>query len=569
MQPYIRWLFTHIAYRRVIFSFVIIGIIIHMSIRLIIPFAIGQIIDKIVLGDFALISTFAIVILVSGVIAEIFDLGMSTGNEFLAQTVEKNTRIEFFNSLTQKTMTFHDQAKVGNLMALAQNDIRMINLTVSPGLRLLGEPVVAVIGVLVLILVLIHPIPGVILIICFPIFFLSIIWYHNRSKPISISQQSQFREMNAFLQEKIQGNHVIRGFSTENQELSDFKDINTKLADIKIRRNFLLGFYTPSLVLTVITGLIFIVGVILVLNNQISIADLITLNALMLYLRGPTLLINNALQMTQLGLAGAEQLYELIYEEKFGEEEELGDLIEIKGKVTFENVSFEYITGKIVLNDIVFSIEAGETIAILGPTGSGKTTLLKLLTRFYEPTKGIILIDDIPITNIALESLRSQIGVVEQDIFLFSTSIKDNISYSQDNVNEEAIKKSASLAQAHDFIMKTANGYNTIIGERGVTLSGGQKQRIGLARAFLADPKILILDDSTSALDSQTENDVALAIDRLQKNRTTFIISHRLATIRRASKIILLNNKGSIQAIGTHEELLKSSPEYGQIFRLY
>ncbi|MHA2362674.1 MAG: ABC transporter ATP-binding protein [Candidatus Hodarchaeales archaeon] len=567
MQPYLSWFISHVAYRKKFFGAVIIGIIIHMSVRLVIPFALGEIVDKIAQGNLGLISTYALIILFSGIIAEAFDLGMSACNEVLAQTVEKNTRIEFFNSMTLKRMTFHDQAKVGNLMALATNDIRMMNLTVSPGFRLLGEPVVAVTGVLLLSL-FIHPIAGLFLIITFPFFFLSVFWYHKRSKPVSVLQQTQFRGMNAFLQEKIQGNRVIRGFTGENHENNSFRKINNELATTKIRRNFLLGFYTPALVLTAITGVMFIISVYLTLEGELSIAELITLSSLMLYLRGPSLLINNALQMAQLGLAGAEQLYDLVNEEEYGEEEVSGLSLDIKGKVEFEKVSFEYILGKPVLKQITFIIHPGETIAILGPTGSGKTTLLKLLTRFYEVSSGRILIDDIPITNIALESLRSQIGVVEQEIFLFSTSIRDNIGYSQDDISDQEIERCAKLAQAHDFIINSPEKYDTIIGERGITLSGGQKQRLGLARAFLADPKILILDDSTSALDSETENEVALAIDRLQQNRTTFIISHRLATIRRADKIILLNSSGSIQAMGTHPELLKSSKEYRRIFRI-
>jgi ABC-type multidrug transport system fused ATPase/permease subunit len=193
---------------------------------------------------------------------------------------------------------------------------------------------------------------------------------------------------------------------------------------------------------------------------------------------------------------------------------------------------------------------------------------LKLLTRFYEISKGEIFIDDVSIRDLSLENLRSQIGIVEQDIFLFSTSIKDNISYSKDEADLKRVEEVSKLAQAHKFILNTSDGYDTIIGERGLTLSGGQKQRIGLARAFLADPKILILDDSTSALDAETENEVAIAIDRLQANRTTFIISHRLATIRRANKIILLNSEGMISDIGTHNELLNDSMNYRRIFRI-
>ncbi|HKZ43188.1 MAG TPA: ATP-binding cassette domain-containing protein, partial [Candidatus Hodarchaeales archaeon] len=206
--------------------------------------------------------------------------------------------------------------------------------------------------------------------------------------------------------------------------------------------------------------------------------------------------------------------------------------------------------------------------AILGPTGSGKTSLLKLLTRFHSPTSGHILVDGIPVENISLENLRAQIGVVEQEVFIFSASIRENIAFSRDNVPEDEIISAARAAQAHEFILATSNGYSTIVGERGMTLSGGQRQRIGIARAFLSNPQILVLDDSSSSLDASTENELALAVDRIQRNRTTFIISHRLATIRRASKIILLSDDGKVVDIGTHSELLQRCQEYMKIFRI-
>ncbi|MHA1991848.1 MAG: ABC transporter ATP-binding protein [Candidatus Hodarchaeales archaeon] len=493
---------------------------------------------------------------------------MSMFNEVLAQNLEMTTRVEFFNSMIRKKMSFYDQAKIGKLMALATNDVRMMNLTISPGIRLLGEPVIALIGVTILAF-LIHPLAGLILVLSLPIFFFSVYLYHSHSKPLSVNQQDQFREMNDFLQERIQGNKVIKGFNSENKESNSYSVKNKTLADTKVRRGFLLGFYYPGLVLTLITGFMFLFGVYLFLQGDLSLAGLITLNSLLLFLRMPILLINNALQMVQLGLSGAESMYNLLYKDVFGEEEkDRGINIDIKGKVEYRNVWFEYINDKPVLKNINFSVNPGETVAILGPTGSGKTSLLKLLTRFYEISKGEIFIDDISIRDLSLENLRSQIGIVEQDIFLFSTSIKDNISYSKDVVPLKRVEEVSKLAKAHQFILDATNGYDTVIGERGLTLSGGQKQRIGLARAFLADPKVLILDDSTSALDAETENEIAIAIDRLQADRTTFIISHRLATIRRADKIILLNSEGMISAIGTHNELLNRSNDYRRIFRI-
>jgi ATP-binding cassette subfamily B protein len=261
----------------------------------------------------------------------------------------------------------------------------------------------------------------------------------------------------------------------------------------------------------------------------------------------------------------------------------------VKGKISYRNVSFSYQNlrnGKSkdedkeegeeekappkqvrdTLSDISFDVNPGEIVAILGPTGCGKSTLTKLLARMYNPDKGEIFIDDIDIQDLTLDSLRKNIGVIEQDIFLFSTTLKDNIAYGTDReVTDEEIYEIAKAAQAHDFIMSFDDKYETLVGERGVSLSGGQKQRIAIARAFLADPKILILDDSSSAIDAETEEKIQKAMDNLLKNRTVFIITHRLSTIKRANKIIVMR-KGRIVAQGTHESLLNTSEDYRRVF---
>ena len=567
IKEYHKWFFNHLIKRKFVFIFVIFGIAMHMLGLIIQPFLFGYIVGDISNGQFQAVALLAVFLLLAGFISDFSDLVMSAGNEVLAQSLEMSTRTEFFNSVTTKSMRFHEEAKVGTLMAMVSNDIRLMNMTVSPGLRLMLEPVMATAGVIILTFYL-QPIIGLILLLSFPFFLLSTYWYHNRSKPISVKQQDQFRVMNAHLQERIINNKVIKGFAKEDEEEHKFTDVNSKLASIKVLRGKLVGFFTPGLVLTVIIGFIFVLSVYFNIYYGLNIVNLIAINSMMLYLRSPILQINQALQTFMLGMSGAEQLYKTIYEDEFGEESNQGQLIPITGKIEFKNVSFEYIKDKPVLNSISFYIQPGETEPILGPTGSGKSTLLKLLTRFHDPMSGQILVDDIPITEYNIENLRSQIGVVEQDIFLFSTSIKDNIGYSKDEIDFDEVVRCAKLAKAHDFITELPNKYDTIIGERGLTLSGGQRQRIGIARAFYSNPKILILDDSTSALDVETEREVAIAIDNIQKNRTTLIITHRLATIRRASKILLLDSLGNIDAIGTHQELLNTSVLYRNLFRV-
>ena len=564
IKEYHKSFFRHLVQRKVWFIFVLFGIAMHMLGLILQPFLFGYIIVDISNGQFQAVAFLAVLLLLAGFMSDFADLVMSAGNEVLGQSLEMTTRTEFFNSVTTKSMGFHEEAKVGTLMAMASNDIRLMSRTVSPGLRVIGEPIVATIGVLILTFYL-QPIIGFFLLLSFPIFFLFTYWYHNRSKPISVKQQDQFRVMNSNLQEKIINNKLIKGFAQEDEEEQDFSEVNSKLASIKVLRGKIVGFFTPGLALTIITGFIFILSVYFTYFG-LSMEKLIAINSMMLYLRGPILGTFNAFQTYMLGMAGAEQLYKTIYEDEFGEELNQGQKSPITGKIEFKNVSFEYIKEKPVLHNISFSIQPGETVAILGPTGSGKSTLLKLLTRFHNPIEGQILIDDMPINDYNLENLRSQIGVVEQDIFLFSTSIKDNIGYSKDKLDSDEVVRCAKLAKAHDFITELPDKYDTIIGERGLTLSGGQRQRIGIARAFYSNPKILILDDSTSALDVETEREVAIAIDNIQRNRTTLIITHRLATIRRADKILLLDSLGHIEASGTHQELLNTSVLYRNLF---
>jgi ATP-binding cassette subfamily B protein len=267
-----------------------------------------------------------------------------------------------------------------------------------------------------------------------------------------------------------------------------------------------------------------------------------------------------------LGLSGARRILELINRESDLDQNAAGFDKQIQGEVEFDNVCFEYNAGEKILEDISFKVKPGQTVAIVGQTGAGKTSLVKLINRIYDVPRGSVRVDGVEVRNWNLASLRQQISIIEQDIFLFSRSIADNIAFGKPGATREEVETAAKAAQAHEFILTFEKGYDTVIGERGVTLSGGQRQRLALARAFLTDPRILILDDSTSAIDSATEDKIQRAIAAASKGRTTFIITHRLSQIRWADLILVLR-KGRVAAIGTHEELMKSSEAYGRIFR--
>jgi ATP-binding cassette subfamily B protein len=288
---------------------------------------------------------------------------------------------------------------------------------------------------------------------------------------------------------------------------------------------------------------------------------------LMANLRWPTFASLFSFSLVQEGFAGAERILNIIRAKTDMDENLQGFTSEVKGEIVFEKVRFAF-GPKAILENVSFQIKAGETVAIVGQTGSGKTTLSQLVNRTYDATYGRVLIDGVDVREWNLNSLRSQISKIEQDVFLFSRSIAENISFGMPTATQEQIEHAAREAQAHDFIMSFAEGYKTVIGERGMTLSGGQKQRIALARAFLSNPRILILDDSTSAIDSATEDEIQKALRRAQQGRTTILITHRLSQIRWADHIILLD-KGHVEAAGKHDDLLRTSAHYRRIFARY
>jgi ATP-binding cassette subfamily B protein len=302
--------------------------------------------------------------------------------------------------------------------------------------------------------------------------------------------------------------------------------------------------------------------------GSITVAQIIAVMGLMNILRFPTFISIWSLSLVQSGIAGARRILEIILTETELDENSAGHAAPVLGEIAFENVSFGHTESGFGVRGITFHIQPGKTVAIVGQTGSGKSTLVELVNRTYDVEQGRILIDGVDVREWDLNALRSQISKIEQDIFLFSRTIADNIAFGAPEAAQELIEGAAREAQAHDFIMSFGDGYQTEIGERGVTLSGGQRQRIALARAFLSNPRILILDDSTSAIDSGTEDEIQKAIQRARQGRTTLMITHRLSQIRWADRILVLD-QGSLVASGTHEELLRKSPHYRRIFARY
>ena len=371
--------------------------------------------------------------------------------------------------------------------------------------------------------------------------------------------------MNSRLAEAVDGVEVVKGTAQDDAEIKRFSNNALSYRDASVRQGDIESRFLPMLLLGITMALGLGHALILLQQGAISIGDVIAYFGTLSLLGFPTFTSLFAYSQISLGLASAKRILELMNTENHLDQNIDGYTQPIKGQIEFKNVSFGYNDGEPILSDINLSIKPGQTIAIVGQTGSGKTSLAKLINRTFDVQTGSVLVDGRDVREWYLESLRNQISIIEQDVFLFSKSITENIAFGKPQATTDEIIAAAKEAQAHEFIMSFENGYDTVIGERGTTLSGGQRQRLALARAFLTSPRILILDDSTSAIDSETEDKIQQAIFRAAKGRTTLIITHRLSQIRWANQIVVMR-KGRVAAVGTHEELMQSSKPYQKIF---
>lgn len=486
--------------------------------------------------------------------------------EFLAQRIERDSREELYLSLLGKSLTFHGRQRIGDIMARATNDVRALNLMFSPGLNLIIDSVLALI-VPVIMIGLIHPWLLLVPLIFTVLLIITVMDYNRRLKPVSIAQREQFGIINAGLAEAVAGIEVVKANVRERYEWDKFSGNARTFRDYFIRQGIIQARYWPMLMFSLCWGAGFFHALLLWRQNLVSLGEVVAFMGLFGTLRFTTFISIFSFNLVQLGMASTRRILRMIKTETELDQNLGGISKSIKGEVVFENVSFHY-DGAQVLKDVSFRVLSGETVAIVGLTGSGKTTLTRLINRIYDTASGRVLVDGMDVRDWSLESLRSQISTIEQDVFLFSRSLRENISFGLTEAGPEEIERAALEAQAHEFILGFPEGYETKIGERGVTLSGGQRQRIAIARAFLTNPRILILDDSTSAIDSATEDQIQRAMRRISSERTTFIITHRLSQIRWADRILVLR-QGRLVDQGTHEELMKRSPDYRRIFAKY
>jgi ATP-binding cassette subfamily B protein len=564
----IRFIWSHIRRHPWVALRMIIGAFSNAALASVVPFLTGAAVNIIVGGgDLSRVTRLAVILVISQVVRGGLQFMRNYSSETFAQRIERDVRDELYASLLAKSMTFHDFQPVGEIMARVTNDVREMNLMMNPGVNLIIGS-----GMFLLMPLVAAPAiyPALILTpLIFVIAYVLIqVQYVTSLGDVAQNVRVSFGQMNARLAETLDGIEVVKGSAQEAQESFRFNALVDRFRGRFIQRGDIEARYFAILVwgLATVGGLLH--AILLYRAGAINIGDIVSFIGQISLFGFPVFVSIFAYSQLASGYASAERILNIITTQTDLDQNEGGHAAPMQGAIAFEGVNFGYLPGKRVLHGMSFTVEPGQTVAIVGQTGSGKSTLTKLLNRTYDVDAGRVLVDGLDVREWNLASLRSQISIIEQEVFLFSRSIAENIAFGMPGASQAQIEEAARLAQAHEFIMEMPQGYETVIGQRGVTLSGGQRQRLAIARAFLTDPRILILDDSTSAIDSATEDQIQKAIWEAAKGRTTLLITHRLSQIRWADHIIVLR-QGRIVAQGGHEALLRSSEAYRRIFARY
>jgi ATP-binding cassette subfamily B protein len=571
----LRWIVSHTWQHKIFVLGVFVGAFSNAALAAAVPVLIGQAFDAVTASPPALdgLGRAAALIAVSQVVRGGLQLVRNFSAEVIGQRLERDTRDELYASLIGKSMSFHDLLPTGDVMARATNDVREINLMFNPGVNMVvGSANFLFMPIFVA--PTIHPQLIVAPLVYLAAYVLSVWQYLHWLQPVAGQVRREFGHMNATLAEAIDGIETVKGAAQEERESKRFVAAVTRWRDAYVRQGDIEAFFIPLLLLGLVQAAGLLHSLLLFRAGAIDVGDIVAFNGLLLLFGFPTFAAQWAYSRVASGVASARRILELITATTELDQNVGGHVGAIRGTVTFEHVSFCYrpagesCPSEPALEDISFRVEPGQTVAIVGQTGSGKSSIAKLINRIYDADGGHVRVDGVDVRDWNLETLRQQISIIEQDVFMFSRTIAENIAFGRPDATRSEIEAAAQAAQAHEFISNFKDGYDTVVGERGVTLSGGQRQRIALARAFLTRPRILVLDDSTSAIDSETEDRIQRAIERAGSDRTMFLITHRLSQIRRADLIVVMR-KGTVAAVGSHEKLMRESQPYRNIFARY
>jgi len=533
-----------------------------------IPTLSGQAVKDILsIGDFEMLKGLVIQILVLTGASGLFSIIRSAAYGYFTQKVVFDVRNDVFKSIQRQSFGFFDKMKTGQLMSRATTDVERIRGFLGFQLRMLIDSLF-LLGAVITSMIIINWDLSLLAFLTAPVLLLVNILFGKKIRPVMHMAREHFGTLTSVLWENITGIRVVRSFAREEYEEQKFNKPNTDYYDKMIESVKIQTIYLPlqGFIFGLATIAIFWAGGIQIIQNRFTIDQLFVFSVYIAMLIRPIGMLGMILSGYQTMAAAAERVFEVINAvPEVRDKPDAVTLPPIKGHVILENVSFGYDKDKLILNNVNIEAKPGETIALLGPTGSGKSTIIRLLPRFYDVTSGRILVNGHDIRDVKAESLRKQMGIVSQETFLFNMTVKQNIAYGMPNATMEDIEKVAKIAKAHEFITQFPKGYDTVIGERGLTLSGGQQQRIAIARALLMNPRILILDDSTSSVDVDTEYEIQQALSALLKNRTTFVITQRISTIRDADRIIVLDD-GKIVEEGDHMTLMARKGAYYKIY---
>jgi ABC-type multidrug transport system fused ATPase/permease subunit len=488
-----------------------------------------------------------------------------SGKQALA--VEMDLRQGLYAHLVRLSFGFYDRHQTGQLMSRATVDLQGVRFFLGYGLIFFFQNILTVLSVTVVLFFFEWRLALIALAIT-PVLVVLAYRYSHVAHPTLRDVQQKLADVATVAEENIVGVHVVKSFAQEPQEEEKFRARSEAVFRQTLRANRQRALYVPfiSWVPMLAQAAVLLVGARMVANGQLTVGGFVAFNLYLGMLVMPLRSLGMWIGQAQRATASGERIFQIMDEpEEIAERPDAVELPAGRGRVRFENVSFGYLPERPVLEGVDLELVAGQTVALIGHTGSGKTTLTALVPRFYDVTSGRVTVDGVDVRDVTLSSLRRSIGVISQDPFLFSATVRENIAFGAGELDQAELERIARLAQAHEFIERLPDGYDTVIGERGITLSGGQRQRLAIARALAVDPRILILDDATASVDASTEARIRLGLREAKRGRTTIIIAHRLSTIALADEIVVLD-RGRIAARGTHEELLTASPVYRDIY---